>query len=86
MPVLKLTNEQVIELIKQLPSEQQEMLLDFLLLKFWPEWAELSSYGIERARETAAKYGRNWENMTEEEREEFIDDLIHEGRQCKSYT
>lgn len=83
MPVLKLTNEQVIELIKQLPSEQQEMLFDFLLLKFWPSWSELSSYGTESARKTAAKYGRNWDEMAEEAREEFIVDLVHEDRKCQ---
>ncbi len=78
MPVLNLTNEQVIELIKQLPSEQQEMLFDFLILKFWPSWSELSAYGEELAKKIASRYGRNWEGMAEEEREEFIADLVYE--------
>jgi len=82
MPLLKLTDEQVVELVKQLPSEQQERLFDFLTLKFWPVWAELSTTGIEHARKTANRYGRNWDNMTEEEREKFINDLIYEDRKC----
>lgn len=35
MPILSLSNDQVIELIKQLPRTQQEELLIFLLTQPW---------------------------------------------------
>ena len=82
MPTLKLTEEQVIELVKQLPPEQQEVLFQFLLTKQWSAWVDLSRYGEERARIAAARRGRNWEEMTEDEREAFVDDLVHEDKPC----
>lgn len=82
MPKLELTDEQVIELVKQLPPNQQEVLFKFLLMRRWGAWEELSRYGQEGARRAAAERGRDWEAMTEEEREAFIDDLVHEDRGC----
>ena len=85
MPKLELTDEQVIELVKQLPPNQQEALFKFLLRRRWGTWGELSRYGQEGARRAAAECGRDWEAMTEEEREAFIDDLVHEDRGCSGY-
>ncbi len=82
MPALELTDEQVIKLVNQLPPDQQESLFKSLLMKRWEAWIDLSSYGEERARIAAAQRGRNWDAMTEDERVMFIDDLIHEDRQC----
>jgi len=82
MPTLELTDEQVINLANQLPPDQQESLFQSLLLKRWETWVNLSHYGEERARIATAQRGRNWDAMAEDEREEFIDDLIHEDRQC----
>ena len=33
-------------------------------------------------RRLCADRGLNWESMTEAEREHFVDDLIHEDREC----
>ncbi len=82
MPKLELTDEQVIELVRQLSPEKQEELLRNLLLTRWARWAELSQYGQERVRQLAAQRGLNWDAMSEQEREAFIDDLIHEDRAC----
>ena len=78
MPTLALTNEQVMELVRQLPGEQQAELFKMLLIQQWGTWEALSSYGSERVRVAAAQRGRNWDNMSEDEREAFIDDLVHE--------
>ena len=81
MPVLELTDEQVIELVKQLPPNQKEALFKHLLTHQWGTWSDLSRYGEDQVRKLASRRGRNWDEMTEEEREAFIDDLIHEDRQ-----
>ena len=78
MPTLTLTNEQVIELVKQLPNEQQSELLRFLLLQQWKQWEHLSNYGADKVRIAARERGYNWDTMTEEERETFIDEVVHE--------
>jgi len=79
MPTFALTNEQVIELVKQLPSEQQIEVFRFLLLQQWGKWESLSRYGADKVRLVAQNRGQNWDTMTEDEREAFIDEVVHEG-------
>lgn len=78
MPILNLTNEQVVELVKQLPSEYQIELFRFLLLQQWGQWESMSLYGADRIRLVAQERGQNWDTMTEDEREAFIDEVVHE--------
>lgn len=82
MPTLELTDKQLIELVEQLPPTRQENLLKFLLAEQWGTWFDLSREGEKGVRMAAAKRGRNWDAMSEDEREAFIDDLVHEDRQC----
>ncbi|KGF71545.1 hypothetical protein DO97_17705 [Neosynechococcus sphagnicola sy1] len=78
MATLILSDEQVIELVKQLPVEQQVEVFRFLLLQQWGKWESLSRYGAEKARLVAQKKDLDWDLMTEGEREVFIDDVVHE--------
>ncbi|MEJ5294349.1 MAG: hypothetical protein WHT28_03815 [Fimbriimonadales bacterium] len=82
VPKLELSDDQVIELVRQLPSEKQDELLRYLLRSRWPRWMELSQYGQERIRQIASERGLNWDALSENEREALIDDLVHEVRQC----
>ena len=82
MPTLELTDQQVVELVKQLPANRQAALFKTLLTQQWTEWEELSRDGEVRIRSVAAERGRNWDTMTEDEREAFVDDLVHEDRAC----
>jgi hypothetical protein len=82
MPMLELSDEQVIELAKRLPREKQDALLRELLLLRWSNWESLSQYGQARARELAAQRGLSWDTMNDAEREAFVDDLVHEDRGC----
>lgn len=78
MPILTLSNEQVVELVKQLPVEQKLEVFRFLLLQQWGKWELLSRYGADKARLVAQERGYDWDAMTEEEREALIDDMVHE--------
>lgn len=78
MATLILSDEQVIELVKQLSVGQQVEVFRFLLLQQWGKWESLSRYGAEKARLVAQEKGLDWDVMTEEEREAFIDDVVHE--------
>lgn len=79
MPILTLTNEQVVELVKQLPVEQQVEIFRFLLIQQWGRWESLSQYGFDKVRLAARERGCDWETMTEDEREAFINEVVHEG-------
>lgn len=78
MPQVTLTNEQVVELVKQLPKDQQTEVFKFLLLQQWGEWQSLSTYGLDKIRLVAQERGENWDGMTEDERDKLIDQLVHE--------
>ena len=78
MPSITLSNEQVVELVKQLPQEQKIEIFRFLLISQWQEWQHLSSYGIDKVKLAAQDRGYDWEKMSEAEREEFIDEVLHE--------
>ncbi len=59
MATLTLSNEQVVELVKQLPVEQQVEVFKFLLLQQWDKWESLSRYGADKVRLVAQERGYN---------------------------
>lgn len=78
MPNLILTNEQAIQLVEQLPQQQQAKLMRILLQKYWSQWLELSESGQTNIRQIAAGKNKNWDEMNEDEREVLIDEILHE--------
>jgi len=78
MPNLTLSNEQVIELVKHLPEAQQQELFRFLIQRQWGNMEAITDYGSQQAKIVAAERGYDWDTMTEDEREEFIDEIVHE--------
>ena len=78
MPNLILSNEEVIGLVKQLPEAQQQELFRFLIQRQWGNMEAITDYGSQQAKIVAAERGYDWDTMTEDEREEFIDEIVHE--------
>jgi len=81
MPNLILTDEQAIQLVEQLPQQQQAKLMRILLQKSWSQWLELSESGQTNIRQIAADKNKNWDEMNEDEREVLIDEILHERRE-----
>ena len=81
MPTLTVTDDQVIELIKQLSPERKHAIL-FALAKDTAERGGRMAYAEEQLRRLCTERGLNWDSLSEEERETFIDDLVHEDRLC----
>jgi hypothetical protein len=82
MPTLNINEEQVLSLIDQLSSDQQTQLLQKLFQKQQTNWEFFAEKGQIAIRKIAQEKNRNWETMTEDEQEDFINDLIHEDRLC----
>jgi hypothetical protein len=78
MPILSLSNDQVVEIVRQLPIEQQTEIFRFLLLQQWGQWESLSRYGENKVKVATQERGFDWDTMTEDEREVFIDNVVHE--------
>jgi len=83
MPILELTEEQVVDLVKQLPPERQRAALFALAAGAGQRRQERIKYAEEQLRRVCAERGLDWDTMTEDERETFIDDLVHEDRPCR---
>ena len=84
MAVVELTNEQIFDLVRQMaPAQKREMLL--WLAKNGPQQrAQRQEFAEAQLRHLCAQRGRDWDAMSEDEREAFMDDLIHEDRKCAS--
>ncbi len=80
MPVISLTEQQVVELLKQLSPGEQETALRYLLRQWWPGWSALSASGQERIRALAVEHGLDWDTLDEQQREAFVAELLHDDR------
>ena len=79
---IELTTEQVIDFIQQMPTKEKRAALIALAEKANVNEEEQMEYAESQVRQLCLSRGLNWNTMTEAEREDFIDDLVHEDRAC----
>jgi hypothetical protein len=77
MSVLELSDEQVISLVRQLPAERKRTALLALAQDAQVRREERLRFGEEQLRRTSAERGLDWDHLSEGEREEFVNDLLH---------
>ena len=82
MPSVELTDEQVVQLVRQLPPERQREALLALANGAAERRDDRIRFAEEQLRRRSAERGLDWEKMSEDQREAFVDDLIHEDRPC----
>ena len=80
MQTPQLAIEQVIELVKQLPPEGKQVVLNVLSAERDAWWEETLIQGEQQMRRLCEERGLDWDNMSEEEREAFVDELLHENQ------
>jgi hypothetical protein len=78
MSVLELSDEQVISLMRQLPAERKRTALLALALDAQTRREERLRLGEAQLRRASAERGRDWDRLTEDDREAFVNDLLHE--------
>jgi hypothetical protein len=79
MATLQLNIEQVISLVKQLAVPGQRMISQAIKAEQDAWWQTRLDYGELQMRSLSASRWFNWDIMTEQDREDFIDDLMHES-------
>ena len=82
MPTLELTEQQVVELVKQLDPERKRAALMALAADATGRREQRMQFAEAQLRRLCAERGLNWDKLSEDEREAFIDDLVHEDRKC----
>lgn len=80
MPTMTLTNNQVVDLVKQLPPEDKRSALFALAEGAAGQRRSRMHFAESQLRQLATQRGLDWDKMTDEEREYFIDDLLHEDK------
>jgi hypothetical protein len=79
MSVLELTDEQVLSLVRQLPAPSKKAALLALAEDASRRRDERMAQAEQQLRERARERGLNWDSMTEDEREAFVNRLLHEA-------
>jgi hypothetical protein len=78
MATLPLTDEQVVQLVKQLPPKAKQQVLKALTDERDHWWQTATRDGEEAMRRLAANRNLEWDALSEEQREAFVDELLHE--------
>lgn len=77
MLTLTVPEAQLVEWVQQLsPTNKRKVLR--ALIPALDDYEALVTYGSERARAIAAERGLNWETLTDLQREELLDAILHE--------
>ena len=78
---IELTTEQIIDLVQQMPPEEKLTILKALAKETAAEREERMKYAESKVRKVCAARGLDWDAMGEEERLDFINDIVHEDRE-----
>lgn len=78
MSVLELTDEQVLSLVRQLPAERKRDALLALAQEAQVRRDERMRFGEAQLRRLCVERGLDWDHLSEDEREEFVNRLLHE--------
>ena len=80
MAVLELTKEQVFDLVRQMPANEKREMLRVLAASGAAERAKRQHFAEDQMRGLCTARGLNWDTLSPDEREGFIDNLVHEDR------
>lgn len=74
---VELSEDQVVRLVEQLSPTARESVLKRLILG-QDRWDAMLDYGAAQMRSLCAERGIDWDRLTEEERLNLIDTILHE--------
>lgn len=78
MSVLELNDDQVISIVRQLPAARKRTALLALAQDAQARREERMRFGEAQLRRKSVERGLDWDRMSEDQREAFVDDLLHE--------
>ena len=79
---VELTTDQVVSFVQQMPPEERQALLLTIAEQAAANKGARMARAEDELRQLCAARGLNWDTTTEAEREKFVDNLIHEDREC----
>ena len=79
---IQLTIDQVVDLIQQIPPKEKIAILTTLSEQAYAGEVERMKDAESKMRQVCTERGVDWDSMTEDERLYFINDIVHEDREC----
>jgi hypothetical protein len=80
MVTLNEQERQVLDIIGTLTAERRRLVLYELAKDSKEAWQQNTAYAEQQMRRLAGERGQDWDRMTDERRQQFVDDLLHEER------
>jgi hypothetical protein len=80
MPTVALSNQQILDLVKQLPPDQKFSILLSLAENSRARREANMQHAEAQLRMLAKEKGLNWDGLTDDERLALVDELVHESR------
>ena len=80
--IVELTTDQVVGFVQQMPPEERRTLLLAIAEQAAAKREARVDHAEAQFRQLCTDRGLDWDAMTEAERENFVDDLIHGDREC----
>lgn len=84
MATTDISDEQMLQMLEGLPALRRKVILQRLAESTAQAREDNLTFGEQQLRRIARERGLVWENMSEDEKERLVDDLIHEDRECRS--
>ena len=79
---VELTTDQVVGFVQQMPAEERRALLLAIAEQAAANREARIDHAEVQLRQLCTDRELDWDAMSEAERENFVDDLIHEDREC----
>jgi hypothetical protein len=79
METQALTEEQVVQWVKQLPTKAKQQVLKALTDERDQWWQATAREGEQAMRQLAAARHLDWDRLSEEQREALVDAVLHES-------
>jgi hypothetical protein len=75
---LTVPESQIIEWVRHLSPQTKQAVLRALIPEL-DELEALMAYGSQRMRQLCAERGLDWDSLSEDERQQLVDELLHEA-------
>ena len=79
MPRLELTNDQIVNLVRQLPKKEKGRIIRDMILTEDELFLKIMGTGKQRFNNFCRKRNINANGLNAEEKEKLIDDVLHEA-------
>ena len=76
--MLEVPETQIVRWVRQLSPAAKRSVLKILVPRL-DEVESLVDYGEQQVRELSARRGLNWDHLSEDQREQLVDTMLHEA-------